>query len=175
MHRQQMQQLLKDNLTKAQERMKYYADKRRIDREFQVGDLVYLKLQPYRQISLALRRNLKLSSKYYGPYKVLARIGKVAYKLDLPHESKVHPVFHISLLKKTMGDRVVVHTTLPLTSEDGKFLVKPVAILQRQLIKRDNSTVVRVLVQWSNLPPKDATWEDYHYINARFLEFDSNH
>ncbi|XP_070017584.1 uncharacterized protein [Nicotiana sylvestris] len=155
--------------------MKYYADKRRIDREFQVGDLVYLKLQPYRQISLALRRNLKLSSKYYGPYKVLARIGKVAYKLDLPHESKVHPVFHISLLKKTMGDRVVVHTTLPLTSEDGKFLVKPVAIPQRQLIKRDNSTVVRVLVQWSNPPPKDATWEDYHYINARFLEFDSNH
>nr|XP_016489435.1 PREDICTED: uncharacterized protein LOC107809347 [Nicotiana tabacum] len=173
-HRQQMQQLLKDNLTKAQEMMKYYADKRRTNREFQVGDLVYLKLQPYRQTSLALRRNLKLSSKYYGPYKILARIGKVSYKLDLPPESKVHPVFHVSLLKKKVGDRVVVQTTLPLTGEDGKFLVKPVAILQRQLIKRDNSVVVRVLGQWSNLPPEDATWEDYQYIKARFPEFNSN-
>ncbi|XP_070054168.1 uncharacterized protein [Nicotiana tomentosiformis] len=145
---QQIQQLLKDNLTKAQERMKYYTDKRRSDREFQVGDMVYLKLQPYRQTSLALRKNLKLSSKYYGPYKVLARVGMVAYKLDLPPKSKVHTVFHISLLKKKVGNRVVVQTTLPITGEDGQFLVKSVAILQRQLIKRNNSAVVRVLVQW---------------------------
>nr|XP_016437391.1 PREDICTED: uncharacterized protein LOC107763413 [Nicotiana tabacum] len=127
-----------------------------------------------RQRILALRRNLKLSSKYYGPYKVLARIGKVAYKLYLPPESKVHSVFHVSLLKKKVGDRVVVETTLLITSEDGKFLVKPVAILQRRLIKRNNFAVVRVLVQWSNFPPEDATWEDYHYIKARFPEFDSN-
>ncbi|XP_070041453.1 uncharacterized protein [Nicotiana tomentosiformis] len=117
MRRQQMQQLLKDNLIKSQERMKYYADKRRSDREFQT--------------SLALRKNLKLSSKYYGPYKFLARIVSVAYKLDLPPESMVHPVFHVSLLKKKVGDRVVVHATLPITSDDGQFLVKPVAILQR--------------------------------------------
>ncbi|XP_060200476.1 uncharacterized protein LOC132628731 [Lycium barbarum] len=70
MLRQQMQQLLKDHLSKAQERMKYYADQRRNDREFAVGDMVYLKLQPYRQTFIALRRNLKLISKYYGPYHV---------------------------------------------------------------------------------------------------------
>ncbi|XP_070024821.1 uncharacterized protein LOC142181679 [Nicotiana tabacum] len=174
MRRQQMQQLLKDNLIKAQERMKYYADKRSSDREFQVGDMVYLKLQPYRQTSLVLRKNLKLSSRYYGPYKILARVGIVAYKLDLPPESKVHPVFHVYILKRKVDNRAVVQTTLPITGKDGQFLVKTMAILQRQLIKRNNAVVVSVLVQWSNLPPEDATWEDYQFIKAKFPNFDSN-
>uniref|UniRef100_M1AIM5 Retrotransposon protein n=1 Tax=Solanum tuberosum TaxID=4113 RepID=M1AIM5_SOLTU len=152
-----MQQLLKDNLHKAQERMKYFANHRRTEREFQVGDTVYLKLQPYRQTSLAMRKNLKLSSKYYGPYLVINRIGLVAYKLALPPSSKVHPVFHVSLLKKKVGSRVVVQSTLPMTNVEGQFLVKPVAILQRQLVQRENSVAIKLLIQWSNLPPEDAT------------------
>lgn len=143
-----MLQLLKDNLSKAQERMKFFVDNRRTDREFQVGDLVYLKLQPYRQTSIALRRNLKLSSKYYGPYKILARIGAVAYKLELPFTSKIHPVFQVSLLKKKVANRVVVQTVLPITGDDGQILVRPVAILQRQLVKKNNVAGFKVLVQW---------------------------
>ncbi|XP_075075102.1 uncharacterized protein LOC142162641 [Nicotiana tabacum] len=133
-----MQQLLQDNLSKPQERMKLYADARRTKRIFQVGDMVYLKLQPYRQVSLALRRNLKLRSKFYGPYKVIAKIGQVAYKLELPADSKVHPGFHVSLLKKKVGTGVVVQTLLTMTGEDGQFLVRPVHILQRQMVKQDN-------------------------------------
>lgn len=67
MMRQQMQQIIKDNLCKVHERMTYYADSHRSEREFQVGDLVHLKLQPYRQSSIALRKILKLNTKYYGP------------------------------------------------------------------------------------------------------------
>lgn len=105
-----------------------------------------------------MRRNLKLSSKYYGPYTITARIGSIAYKLALPPESKVHPVFHVSLLKKKVGNRVVVQSRLPSTGSDGQFLVQPVAILQRQTVKNNNTVVIQVLVQWSNLPPEDATW-----------------
>ena len=171
MQRQQMLQLLKDNLHKAQERMKVYADKKRSDRVLQVGDVVYLKRQPYNQTSLALRKNLKLSSKYYGPYTVLAKVGTVAYKLQLPPSSRVHPVFHVSLLKKKIGDKRVAQTVLPATGADGQFLVKPVAVLQKQMVKHNNRAKVKVLIQWSNLPPEDATWEDYELMQAQFPDF----
>ena len=97
----------------------------------------------------------------------------MAYKLALPMQSKIHPVFHVSLLKKKVGDRVVVQSELPYTNDAGQFLVKPVAILQRQMVKCNNVAVVRVLVQWSNLPPEDATWKDYEFLRAKFPGFDS--
>jgi hypothetical protein len=65
--------------------MKNQADKKRSERQFEVGDLVYLKLQPFVQQSVAVRTNNKLSLRYFGPYKVLARVGLVAYKLELPN------------------------------------------------------------------------------------------
>ena len=100
--REQLSRMLVNQLEKAQHRMKYYADKKRSEREFQVGDEVYLKLQPYRQSSLALRKNLKLSSRYYGPYLVISKVGTVAYKLQLPEHSKLHLVFHVTLDRKSV-------------------------------------------------------------------------
>ncbi|KAL8167302.1 hypothetical protein V2J09_008801 [Rumex salicifolius] len=70
---------LRENLCKVQSRMKQFANAHRSEREFQVGDWVNLKLQPYRQSSMAIRRHLKLSSRFYGPYKVEAKVGSVAY------------------------------------------------------------------------------------------------
>jgi len=64
--------------------MKLYADKKRREVEFQPGDKVYLKIQPYRMKSLAKKINQKLSPRFYGPFEVLERIGQVAYKLQLP-------------------------------------------------------------------------------------------
>lgn len=81
--RAQMTLLLKENLVTAQDCMKKFAYLKRCDRNFEVGDWVYLKLQPFRQNSVSLHRNLKLETKYYGSYRVLERIGSVAYKLKL--------------------------------------------------------------------------------------------
>ncbi|KAL0398581.1 UNVERIFIED_CONTAM: Transposon Ty3-G Gag-Pol polyprotein [Sesamum radiatum] len=169
--RTKVMQLLKDNLHLAQQRMKLYADKRRSEREFEVGDEVFLKLQPYRQTSVALRKQLKLSAKYFGPYKILEKVGKVAYKLALPPEAKIHPVFHVSLLKKKIGSRYFPSVSLP-EFEDEVFKVHPVAILARRLVPRNNVGVAQVLIQWSHASPDQATWEDYSVIAARFPGFD---
>nr|GEV52537.1 hypothetical protein [Tanacetum cinerariifolium] len=72
--------------------------------EFNVGDMVLVKLQPYRQITLAKRLSNKLAKRYYGPYKVEAHVGKVAYRLALPASSKIHSVFHVSILKAFFAD-----------------------------------------------------------------------
>ena len=64
---------------------------------------MYLRLQPYRHSSVALRRNLKLSPRFFGPFQITQKVGEVAYKLNLPETSKIHPVFHVSNLKPALG------------------------------------------------------------------------
>ncbi|KAL2237281.1 UNVERIFIED_CONTAM: Transposon Ty3-G Gag-Pol polyprotein, partial [Sesamum indicum] len=91
-------QLLKENLQNAQQRMKTYADKKRTEREFEVGDYVFLKLQPYRQASIALRKNLKLSVRYFGPYKIPS--------INLPElEDEVYKVFPLAILARRLIPR----------------------------------------------------------------------
>ncbi|XP_076928073.1 uncharacterized protein LOC143591895 [Bidens hawaiensis] len=92
--------LLKQSLLKAQSRMKQQADKRRSEREFEVGTWVSHKLRPYKQNSVRMHKHSKLGPMYFGPFLVLESVGKVAYKLDIPNEVQIHPVFHVSLLKE---------------------------------------------------------------------------
>lgn len=169
--REALNALLQQAITQAQQKYKYYAHKKRQEKQFAVGDLVFLKLQPYRQMSVAIRRYLKLSHKYFGPYVVLERGGPVAYKLQLPTGSTVHPVFHVSMLKKKIGSKYTTTTALPKMGPEGQFLVFPYKLLQRRTVKRNNAAVVQWLIHWSHSIAEDATWEDAAVIVEQFPEF----
>ena len=116
--------------------MKRYADLQRTERSFEVGDLVYLKMQPYRETALGLRNSLKLSSKHYGPFRVTHRVGQVAYMLQLPEETKMHDVFHVNQLKKHLGPAAVPNPKLPVLTSEGKIKTAPLAVLQYRQIQR---------------------------------------
>ncbi|XP_062221356.1 uncharacterized protein LOC133920794 [Phragmites australis] len=115
--KEDMSRKLKQNLSYAQERMKYFADRKRYERTFEVGDQVYLKMQPYRQNAFGLRGSLKLRSKYYGPIRILEKVGRVAYRLLVPDEAEIYHVFHVSQLKKYCGGHVVPLPGLPLVNQ----------------------------------------------------------
>ncbi|GJZ40265.1 suppressor of mec-8 and unc-52 protein homolog 1 [Tanacetum coccineum] len=96
------------------------------------GDWVYLKLQPHRQVSMRMEKYSKLAPKYYGPFQVQAKIGKVANKLALPVQAQIHDVFHVSQLKNSKGHQQEVRV-LPQCDNNGLIQAQPVAILDRGL------------------------------------------
>ncbi|PSS36078.1 Endonuclease [Actinidia chinensis var. chinensis] len=163
--------MLKENLQQAQHRMKHFANKLRTEREFAIGDWVYLRLQPYRQSSLALQRSMKLSPRFYGPFQVISRVGIVAYELKLPDSAHIHPVFHVSLLKKKLGHHVTPNPILPLVNDEGILQMEPIAVLDRRMTRRNNRAVIQWLVQWSRTFPEDATWIDYKEFQSKFPAF----
>lgn len=150
--------------------MKQFADKHRTERSFQVGDLVYLKLQPYRQQSLRKVVNQKLSPKYYGPFRVIKKVGEVAYTLQLPQGSRIHPTFHVSQLKKHIGV-TPSQAQLPLVDAHGALQKEPVRVVDRRIVKRGNQAVTEVLVEWVDSFPEDATWEVLSLLQAKYPQF----
>jgi hypothetical protein len=94
--RKVMSELIKQHLNRVVLRMKQHADKGSSERNFILDDWLFVKLQLYMQTSLAPRSNQKLGFKYFGPFRVVQQIGKVAYRLDLPSSSSIHPVFYVS-------------------------------------------------------------------------------
>ena len=133
-----------------------------------MGDQVLLKLQPYAQSSVVNHPYPKLAFKFFGPYKVLERIGPVAYRLELPSDSLVHPVFHISQLKPFTPNYTPVYSALPLLSDLSAADLFPEAVLDRRLVKKGNRAVPQVLVKWAHLPSTSATWEDFYVVQRRF-------
>lgn len=99
------------------------------------------------------------------------KIGSVAYELKLPERSKIHPVFHVSQLKKKIGDQIVASRDPPYYTNDGRILTEPISILERRMIKKGNRAAVQWLVQWANLPPEEATWEDLAFLRSQFPGF----
>ena len=113
--------LLKDNLQVTQNQQKQYADKHREERTVQVDDLVYLRLQPYKQTSLKMNGAENLKPRYYGPYKIIRKIGEVASELEIPEGSKIHNVFNVSCLKKDIGQKIVISDRPNSLDDEGQL------------------------------------------------------
>ncbi|XP_071905951.1 uncharacterized protein [Coffea arabica] len=145
---------IKDNLAKAQQRMKYFADQHRTEREFAV-----------------VRKCLKLSAKFFGPFQVEEKIGSVAYKLKLPVGTKLHLVFHVSLLKKKLGPLQNRSTKLPELDTQDQCPLQPELILKRRAIMRGGQPVIQLLIKWNQLDYEEASWEDKSFIEHQFPTF----
>ena len=159
---------IKDHLVRAQDVMKNNADKSRRDLQFEVGQLVFLKLRPYRQSTVARRFCQKLAAKYYGPFKVLDRVGKVAYKLQLPESSRIHSVFHVSQLKPVIGKNHEV-TDLPTSlSYDDEFVIEPDDIIDTRY---DEEGRWEVLITWKGLPAHENTWMLVRELKHQFPHY----
>ncbi|CAM8940630.1 unnamed protein product [Rhodiola kirilowii] len=119
----------------------------------------YTHLQPYRQQSLAQRGSNKLSKRFFVPYKILERVGPVAYRLELPESSKIHPVFHVSLLKAWVGSPPDAIPMLPELSINNQPVMLPSSILNSRIILHNGAPEKQILVQWRDRLIDESSWE----------------
>ncbi|KAK9050141.1 hypothetical protein SSX86_006742 [Deinandra increscens subsp. villosa] len=152
--------IVRARLKAAQDRQKSYADKRRRPIEFQEGDYVMLKVSPWKGV-IRFRKRGKLSPRFIGPFKILARVGKVAYQLELPEElSGIHNTFHVSYLRKCLADESAYVPLDDLVIDDKlNYVERPIAILDRKVKRLRNKEVNQVKVQWEHRKGSDLTWE----------------
>ena len=159
--RQRIHTKLQHGLLKAQETMKQYADAKREDVSFTPGQWVYVKLKPFRQRSVTGANHSKLPKRFFGPFQITARIGEVAYKLQLPDDSRIHPVFHCSLLRPHYGPPPSNTAPWPLQIVSQRPVPRPLCILDSKFDTSTTPPTRLVLTQWAGQPPEDTTWEPW--------------
>ncbi|KAA3471073.1 Retrotransposable element Tf2 [Gossypium australe] len=152
--------LIWTRLKEAFDRQKSYADLKRRDIEFTVGDQVFLKVSPWKKV-LRFGRKGKLSPRFIGPYRVLKRVGPVAYQLELPPElGQIHDVFHVSMLRHYRSDPShIVPVEEIEVRPDLSFKEEPVQILNKDVKELQRKSVPLVKVLQRNHGSKEATWE----------------
>jgi len=134
-----------------------------------VGDRVWLQVSPMKGV-MRFGKKGKLSPRFIGPYEILERMGEVAYKLALPPSlTAVHPVFHVSMLRKYVPDEShVISVESVELSPDLTFEEEPIAILDRQVRKLRTKDIVSVKVQWRHRSDREATWESEDDMRVRY-------
>nr|GEV60320.1 putative reverse transcriptase domain-containing protein [Tanacetum cinerariifolium] len=140
---------IKNRLLATRSRQKSYADVRRKPLEFEAGDRVMLKVSPWKGVIRFGKRG-KLSPRYIRPFKILSRIGPVAYKLDLPHELHgIHNTFYVSNLKKYLVDEELVIPLDEVKIDDKlHFIEELVEIMDREVKQLKQSRIPIVKVRW---------------------------
>jgi len=164
-------QQIRQNLLAAQSRQKSYADIRRRDLEFAVGDLVLLRVSPTKGI-VRFGTTWKLSPRYIGPFKIIARVGSLAYRLQLPDSLRgVHNVFHVSMLRKYLRDpehKIDLETIR--VKKDLTIKCRPVCILDSSEQVLRTRTIKYVKVLWTNQSEREATWELEEQMRKEYPE-----
>lgn len=160
--------MARERLLDAQNRMKTVYDNHHRALEFKVGDWVWLKIQPYRQLTVARKSFNKLSPKFYGPFEVLARIGSVSYRLRLPETTQIHDVFHVSLLKEHKGEHRKENPNLPPILQGRVMPPKPVKLLRARM----RGGARQILVKWTEDESTSSTWEDAEKLLEAYPEME---
>nr|GEZ05976.1 putative reverse transcriptase domain-containing protein [Tanacetum cinerariifolium] len=134
--------LIKQMIQAAQDRQKNYADRKRKPKEFKVGDRVMLKVSPWKGVVRFIKWG-KLNPRYIRPFKVLAKVGKVAYRLELPQElNKVHHTFHVSNLKKCYSDEPLAMPLERVQIDDTlQYIEDPVEIMEQEIKRLKQSRI----------------------------------
>ncbi|XP_074289009.1 uncharacterized protein LOC141614153 [Silene latifolia] len=164
--------LIREKIRAAQDRQKSYADLRRSDIEFAVGDKVLLKVSPMRRVMRFGKRG-KMCQKFIGSYEIFDRVGEVAYLLTLPSAlDRVHNVFHVSQLRKYISDHYHVLEAEMVELDDALTYVEtPKEILDRKVRKTRHGDTTLVKLLWSNHLMEEATWEAEENIKEQYPHF----
>ncbi|GJR14767.1 putative reverse transcriptase domain-containing protein [Tanacetum coccineum] len=167
--------LIKQRMQAAQDRQKSYADRKRKPMEFKVGDRVMLKVSPWKGVVRFGKRG-KLNPRYVGPFKILAKVGKVAYRLELPQElSRVHHTFHVSNLKKCYADEPLVMPLEGIHVDDKlQFVEEPVEIMEREIKRLKRSRIPLVKVRWNSRRGPEFTWEREDSFKQKYPQLFTN-
>ncbi|KAK1431807.1 hypothetical protein QVD17_08491 [Tagetes erecta] len=160
---------IKEKMRASRDRQESYANRRRKPLEFQIGDMVLLKVSPWKGV-VRFGKKGKLAPRYVGPFEVVERIGLVAYRLRLPQElNGVHDVFHVSNLKKCLTDDPVIIPLDEVRIDDKlHFIEEPVEILDREVKKLKRSRIPIVKVRWNSRRGPEFTWEREDHMKRKY-------
>ncbi|KAH7300360.1 hypothetical protein KP509_24G058400 [Ceratopteris richardii] len=154
-------------MQQAADRAKEYADRKRSPRSFEKGDRVFLQVLA-RSTSLSTGKCSQLSPRYCGPWKIVKKLSDVAYRLELPPDCRVHPVFHVSKLRKYISREDNLKEGIVSLQETDREDHSPDRILDRRQKRLRNCVIQEYLVAWRGLPLTDSTWESTTLVRKYF-------
>ncbi|GJV64543.1 putative reverse transcriptase domain-containing protein [Tanacetum coccineum] len=160
---------IKNRLLAARSHQKNYADMRAKPLEFEVGDMVLLKVSPWKG-TVCFGKREKLSPRYIGSFRILARVGPAAYTLELPEELKeIHSTFHVSNLKKCLAEGDIVVPMDEIQLDDKLHMIEePVEVVDREVKRLKQSRIPIVKVRWNSLRGLEFTWEREDQIKKKY-------
>ncbi|GKC82342.1 hypothetical protein Tco_1138059, partial [Tanacetum coccineum] len=167
--------LTKNHLQASRDRQRSYADKRRKPLEFQVGDKVMLKVLPWKGV-IGFGKRGKLNPHYIGPFKILAKVGTVAYRLELPEKlCRVHSTFHVLNLKERLSNKPLAISLDEIHVDDKlNFIEERIEIMDREVKRLKQSRIPIMKVRWNSRKGPEYTWESEDQMQKKYPHLFAN-